>query len=108
MTKNYPPASEASREVANLVERKKICIPLYMVSNNLSVRPSVTNFDPQLSQDWLNRMGKKIHLYLIYFAQAEKHALASRVASRVIAIAMDHSKSGRFVLISKACNCYKL
>ena len=31
-----PPAREASREAANLTERK-ICIPLYMVSKNLSV-----------------------------------------------------------------------
>ena len=37
---NNPPVSEASREVANLTERK-ICIPLYMVSKNLSVCLSV-------------------------------------------------------------------
>ena len=45
----YPPASKASREVANLTERK-IHIPPYMVSKNLSVClsvcPSVINFDP--------------------------------------------------------------
>ena len=44
----YPPVSEASREVANLTERK-ICIPPYRVSKNLSVCLSVVNFDPVLS-----------------------------------------------------------
>ena len=38
---NYPPASEASREVANFIERK-IHIPPYMVSKYLSVCLSVT------------------------------------------------------------------
>ena len=55
----YPPASKASREVAKLTERK-ICIPLYMVSKNLSVCLSICyKLWPQLSQDWQKRMGKK-------------------------------------------------
>ena len=41
----YPPASEAIREVANITERKNQHTP-YMVPKNLSVCPSVTNFDP--------------------------------------------------------------
>ena len=40
---NYPPVSEASREVANLTERKN---PHNPVSKNLSVCLSVTKFDP--------------------------------------------------------------
>ena len=36
----HAPVSEASREVANLTERKIYILP-FMVSNNLSVRPSV-------------------------------------------------------------------
>ena len=40
----YSPASKASREVANLTERKNLLTP-YM-SKNLSICPSVTNFDP--------------------------------------------------------------
>ena len=36
-----PPASEESREVANLTERKNTHTP-YMVSKNLSVCPSLT------------------------------------------------------------------
>ena len=43
---SFPPASEASREVANSTEIKKIHKPRYMVSKNLSVCLSVTNFDP--------------------------------------------------------------
>ena len=38
--KVYPPASEASREVANLL-KENIHIPPYMVSKNLSVCMSV-------------------------------------------------------------------
>ena len=40
----YPPASEASREVANLTERKNLHTPVYGVKE--FVCPSVTNFDP--------------------------------------------------------------
>ena len=36
MHESYPPASKASREVANLTELK-ICVPPFMVSKNLSV-----------------------------------------------------------------------
>ena len=44
----YPPASKASREVANLTERKNPQTPVYGVKEFvcLSVRQSVTNFDP--------------------------------------------------------------
>ena len=44
----YPPASEASREVANLTERKNPHTPVYDVKEFvcLSVCPSLTNFDP--------------------------------------------------------------
>ena len=44
----FPPASEVRREVANLTERKNQHTPLYGVKVFvcLSVRPSVTNFDP--------------------------------------------------------------
>ena len=41
----YPPASEASREVANLTERKNPPTPVYGVKEFVSVWPSVTNFD---------------------------------------------------------------
>ena len=52
--KSYPPASEASWEVANLTERK-IHIPPYMVSKNLFVCLSVCyQIWPQLSHDWQN------------------------------------------------------
>ena len=46
----YPPASEASREVANLTERK-IRIPPFIMSKNLSVClcPSVLISSPQQS-----------------------------------------------------------
>ena len=45
---SYPPASKASREVANLTERKNPHTPVYGVKEFvcLSVCPSVTNFDP--------------------------------------------------------------
>ena len=42
---HYSPASEASREVANLTERKNLHTLVYGVKN-LSVCLSVTNFDP--------------------------------------------------------------
>ena len=44
-TPSYPPASEASREVENF-DWKKIHMPPYMVSKNLSVCLSVTKFNP--------------------------------------------------------------
>ena len=46
--KNHPPASEANRELANLIERKNLHTPVYGVKEFvcLSVRLSVTNFDP--------------------------------------------------------------
>ena len=54
----YPSASAASREVANLTERK-INIPPYMVSKNLSVRLSAVNFDPNYLRtgktEWANK-----------------------------------------------------
>ena len=44
---NYPPANEASREVANLTERKKLHTPVYGVKEFvcLSVCLSVVLFD---------------------------------------------------------------
>ena len=47
-TKFYPPASEASREVENLTERKNPHTPVYGVKEFvcLSVCLSVTKFDP--------------------------------------------------------------
>ena len=44
----FPPGSEASREVANLTERKNSHTTVYGVKELvcLSVCPSVTNFDP--------------------------------------------------------------
>ena len=47
MLQLYPPASEASREVAKLTERKNPYTPVYGVKEFVhpSVRPSVTNFD---------------------------------------------------------------
>ena len=41
---NNPPASEASREVANLTERKNTHTPVYGVKEFVCL--SVTNFDP--------------------------------------------------------------
>ena len=70
----YPPASEASREVTNLTERKKsayLCIWCQRICVCLSVCLSVCLFVClsfcekvwfQLSQDWLNRMNKKIRI----------------------------------------------
>ena len=44
----YPPASEASREVANLTVRKNPQTPIHGVKE-FAICLSVTNFDPQLS-----------------------------------------------------------
>ena len=56
--KNYPPESKVSREVANLTERKNPHTLVYGVKEffHLSVCDKLL---PQLSQDWLNRMGQK-------------------------------------------------
>ena len=54
------PASEASREVANLTERKNPHTPVYGVKEYvcLSVCLAVCyEFQPKLSQVWQNRMG---------------------------------------------------
>ena len=51
----YPPASEASREVANLIEGKNWHTPPYMASKNLSVCLSMMYFDVHYLQQ--NRMG---------------------------------------------------
>ena len=61
-TLNYPPASEASREVENFDWRKKhtptriLCQKFVCLSVCLSV---CNKLWPQLSQDWLNRIGWK-------------------------------------------------
>ena len=53
---NYPPASEASREVANPYT------PVYGVKEFVCLSVCYKLW-PQLSQDWLNRMGKKKLIY---------------------------------------------
>ena len=52
----YPLASEASREVANLTERKNPHTPVYGV-NEFVCLSVCYQIQPQLSQDWQNRMG---------------------------------------------------
>ena len=44
MSEHYPPVSEASREVANLTERKNQNTPVYGVKESVCL--SVTKFDP--------------------------------------------------------------
>ena len=48
---NYPPASKASSEVANVYERKNPHTPVYGVKEfvHLSVCLSVVNFDPNFT-----------------------------------------------------------
>ena len=52
----YPPASEASREVANLTERKNPPTPVYGVKEFVCLSVCY-QIRPQLSQGWRNRMG---------------------------------------------------
>ena len=56
ITSHYPPASEASREVANLTWRKNPHPPVYGVKEFVCLSVCY-EFRPQLSQDWRNRMG---------------------------------------------------
>ena len=52
----YPHKSKASREVANLTERKNLHTPVYGVKEFVSLSVCYKLW-PQLSQDWENRIG---------------------------------------------------
>ena len=53
---HFPPASEASREVAILTERKNPHMPVYGVKEFVCLSVCY-QIRPQLSQDWQNRIG---------------------------------------------------
>ena len=55
----YPPASEVSREVANLTERKNPHTPVHGVKEFVCLSVCY-QIRPQLSQDWQKRMGWNI------------------------------------------------
>ena len=60
--KNLPPASQASREVANLTERKNLHTPVYGVKEFvcLSVCLSVANFVPDYLRTGRTEWAKKM------------------------------------------------
>ena len=53
-----PPASQASREVANLAKRKNVHTPVFGVKK--FVCPSVVNFDPNYLRTGKTEWGKKL------------------------------------------------
>ena len=82
LTMGYPPASKASREVANLTERKNPHTPVYDVKEFVCVCPSVINFDPTYL-GLAKRNGKKI-LGLLFVCKGAGRAGAEGQKSNIL------------------------